>query len=91
MNDDQSFFADVARLLQLPPAKVGAQTNLQDLAPDSLALVEMVIDIQDEFGVILHQNDFQGVETLGDLAKLIAARKRAALSGEEGPASTRPQ
>jgi acyl carrier protein len=74
MTDLECFLTTIARVLQLPPERVTADTALLAVAPDSLALVEALIDIQDEFGVILHQHDFANIKTVGQVAQLVAQR-----------------
>lgn len=69
----------IAAVLELPESKVAAETDLADLVADSFRLVEMSIEIQDDYDVIFGQQDLAAVHTVGDLAALI--RDRLAASG----------
>jgi acyl carrier protein len=70
--------ARLAALLSVPASRLTPQTFLADVAPDSLALVEIVIDMQEEFGVSFAQADLRPVLTLGDLVALLRAQNHAA-------------
>jgi acyl carrier protein len=51
-------FADiVARSLRIPRERVTADAYLSDLGAESLDVLEMLIDIEDEFGVVMPQKD----------------------------------
>lgn len=75
-------FAAVAdRLGSLLPAPAGglsADTPLTRLAGDSFAMVELVIDLQDEFGVQVSQAEFAEVRTLGELVAVLRGAADAA-------------
>lgn len=63
----------ISTLLSLPVEKLTPGTALQDLALDSFRMVEMVVDLQEEFGSIFAQAELQLVATLGDLFKLLSS------------------
>jgi len=50
------------------------QVRLEELKLDSLDLVELYCVVSGEFQVSLSQPDFLGLQTVGDLVTLIAAR-----------------
>lgn len=56
------------------PEKVTAQARFEDLEVDSLDLVELAQIAEDEYGVELSDADLEGLETVGDVIGLIAAR-----------------
>jgi len=64
----------IATVLRLPPGSVTADTELADVVTDSFALVEMMIELQEDYGVHLTQEDIQPLRTAGDVAGLIARR-----------------
>jgi acyl carrier protein len=66
--------ARVAEVLGVAPGRVRADVALADLVSDSYRLVEMAIELQDDYDVIFSQADLAGVTTVGDLADLIRAR-----------------
>jgi acyl carrier protein len=69
--------ARVAALLRRPVDDLTPRTRLADLAPDSFTLVEVVIDLQEEFGVTFTQAELRPVVTLGDLVDLLRGRHDA--------------
>jgi acyl carrier protein len=80
-DDVPTFDAVAARLsalLSVPAAKLTPRTCLADLAADSFELVEIVIDLQEEFGVTFTQADLRPVLTLGDLVTLLRGQTHAA-------------
>jgi len=66
----------MAGLLRLPISKLRDESSLTDLVAQSLVLVEMVIELQEEFGVRLVQDDLKDVKTVGDLTRLFEIRAR---------------
>jgi acyl carrier protein len=68
--------ARMAGLLKLPISKLQDESALTDLVTQSLLLVEMVIELQEEFRVRLVQEDLKGVKTVGDLTRLLESRAR---------------
>ncbi len=66
--------ARVAEVLGVAPGRVQADVALADLVSDSYRLVEMAIELQDDYDVIFSQADLAGVTTVGDLADLVRAR-----------------
>lgn len=78
---DITFEAVVARLgarLATPVARLTPTTPLTSLAVDSFELVELVIDLQEEFGVRFSQAELVGARTLGDLVALLRGKTHAA-------------
>ena len=59
-----------------PESRVGLDVALTDLVYDSYRLVEMAIELQDDYDVIFSQADLGGVETVQDLAGLVRSRAR---------------
>lgn len=68
--------AILVKHLKLDPAKITESTNLQeDLGADSLDLVEIVMDIENQFGISIPDEDIVKLKTIGDAIKYIEARK----------------
>ena len=59
--------AKMAEFLHHPVEKLQDTTSLTDLVTDSMILVNMVIDLQEDFGVRLVQDDLKDVKTVGQL------------------------
>jgi acyl carrier protein len=66
----------MARFLRQPVEKLHDDAILTELVNESFVLVEMVIQLQEEFGVRFGQEELQGVKTVGDLTGLIAGIAR---------------
>jgi acyl carrier protein len=64
----------IADVLGVAPGRVRADVALEDLVSDSYRLVEMAIELQDDYDVIFSQADLSTVTTVGDLAELVRAR-----------------
>ena len=61
----------IAGFLGEPIEKFGDEAMLTDLVSDSFVLVEMVIELQEEFGVEFGHEELKDVKTVGDLGRLI--------------------
>jgi acyl carrier protein len=70
---DADLYRRVAEILGLPGG-LGPQTALDGLAVDSFALVELVIEVQDRYGVRFDHADVRDLRTAGDLARLVRER-----------------
>ena len=64
----------MASLLKQPVTKLDDGAVLTSLVVESFALIEMVIELQEEFGVRLVQEDLRDVKTVGDLKTLFESR-----------------
>lgn len=62
----------VAEVLRRPV--VSLDTELAHLAADSFVLVELVLELQDEFRVQFDHDDVQRLRTVGDVVDLVEAR-----------------
>ena len=66
--------ARIAEVLGVAPSRVRPEVVLSELVSDSYRLVEMAIELQDDYDVIFSQADLSSVTTVGDLADLIRTR-----------------
>jgi acyl carrier protein len=64
----------VAEVLRRPRTMVSMDTELSRLAADSFVLVELVLELQDEFRVRFDHDDVQGLRTVGEVVDLVEAR-----------------
>lgn len=56
----------------IKPEEITEDTNIRKgLALDSLSLVNLAVAIEDEFELELNDKDVMGIETVGDLMKII--------------------
>jgi acyl carrier protein len=63
----------------VPVESLRPDTTLNDLALDSFLLVEMVVDLQEEFDAIFSQEALQRVVTIADLVDLLNTSAAAAV------------
>ena len=61
----------ISQTLNVPAATLTPETTLRDLAADSFLLVEMAVDLQEEFDIIFTQADLREVSNLGQLVDLL--------------------
>lgn len=57
----------IAALLKVPSEKIAGEALLTDLVSDSFVLVDLVIELQEEFGCRLSQEHLKEVRTVDDL------------------------
>jgi acyl carrier protein len=76
--DPATVKARISDTLQLPLAKLADERLLTDVVTESFAMVEVVIDLQEEFGVRLDQAELKKLKTVADLTGLVAAKAKAA-------------
>jgi acyl carrier protein len=55
-------------------AELTPETTIRDLALDSMLLVEMVVDLQEEFDVMLSQAELSRINTLGELVEALRSQ-----------------
>jgi acyl carrier protein len=55
--------ADVARI---DPADVTSQARFDDLGIDSLTMVDVVVAVEDRFGLVIPDDEWAHFETVGD-------------------------
>ena len=62
--------------LQVEESDVAMDTNLmKDLSADSLDAVEIIMAIEDEFGIEIPDEDAENIQTVGDLVKYVEEDK----------------
>ena len=62
--------------LQVEESDVAMDTNLmKDLSADSLDAVEIIMSIEDEFGIEIPDEDAENIQTVGDLVKYVEENK----------------
>ena len=64
--------------LQVEESDVAMDTNLmKDLSADSLDAVEIIMAIEDEFGIEIPDEDAENIQTVGDLVKYVEENKQS--------------
>jgi acyl carrier protein len=74
MDITEAAILKMAEVLGHVPESITEDAVLTTLVSSSFVLVEMVIELQEEFGVRFQQVDMNGVTTVGQLLKLIESR-----------------
>ena len=65
----------LAAQLDIDEDKIGADTNIaEDLGADSLDVVELMMSIEEEFGITIDEEDVRSFHTVGDVACYIDER-----------------
>jgi|TARA_B110000495_G_scaffold137069_1_gene120162 acyl carrier protein len=65
----------IAEVLNISVERFNDETILKDLVTDSFLLVEMAIELQEDFQVRFSQEDLKQVVTIGDLIFLTKNKK----------------
>ena len=62
-------------VLHVPPKKVTREANFaKDLDADSLDLVELVMALEEQFGITVDESELDGVETVGEAFDLVYSK-----------------
>ena len=64
----------VSRQLEIPAEQITRDTTFESLGVDSLDIVEMITDLEDELGVELVLEEAGQITTVGELADFIESR-----------------
>jgi len=68
----------VSEQLGVPPEKVTEEASFQDdLGADSLDLVELIMAVEEKFGVEIADDQAQGFSTVGDVWRFIGKNGNA--------------
>ena len=71
--DFEKIKAIIADKMDLDPDTITEQSSFKDLEMDSLDMVEIVMDMEDEFDITIETSE--GLETIADLIELIRSQK----------------
>ena len=63
--------AIICNLLEIEEAKVTPETQLEDLGVDSLDMIDMVMDIEDEFGIEVTDEALEKFDTVRDIVNFV--------------------
>ena len=64
--------AMLAKQLNLPAEKITLESDIiKDLGADSLDVVELLISLEDDYGISIPEEDIAGVKTVKDIVAMI--------------------
>ena len=66
--------AMIADKMDIDPSTITEESTFEELKLDSLDLVEIVMDVEDEFDISIETSD--GLNTIGDLIALIRSQEK---------------
>jgi acyl carrier protein len=73
--DYQQVIKRISLLTSVPVARLTPDVTIAELAPDSFTFVEMAVDLQEEFDVVLSQEDLKDIVTVKDLVSALQAQQ----------------
>ncbi len=66
----------LAERLSVEEADINEEANFQeDLGADSLDLVEMIMELVDQFGIKIPDEDAQGIQTVGQAVEYVTSHQ----------------
>ena len=77
MSVQQSVRNKISQILKQPIASVRDDVILTDLVRESFVLVELAIELQEDYDVQFGQDDLNTVRTVADVLELVASRAEA--------------
>ena len=72
--DRDSVLDIIAEEALVDRAKLTPEATLESLGIASLDMISIVFALEEKFGLVLEQSDFEGVQSLGQLVDLILDR-----------------
>ena len=64
--------AVIAKQLDIPEENITEESRLiEDLKADSLDVVELIMDLEQQYGVEIPDDDLPGIRTVGDIVKFL--------------------
>lgn len=72
----EKIIASVAGQLAIDPAKVTKDSNLiDDLKADSLDIAALMLDLEEQYGIEIPDEELANLRTVGDIAAYLEARQ----------------
>ncbi len=67
-------YKEIARLTHRKLETIQDDVPLRNLVAESFVLIEIMIELQETYGVIIQQQDMLGIQTVGDLVQLVLSK-----------------
>ena len=86
MDTFEKIRALLAEQLDIDPAKITMESDIMsDFEADSLDIVDMVMTLEDEFGIEVPDDAIESLRTVGDVVSLWTATRRTTDFGKKAP------
>ena len=73
---EEKVIALVSEATTIEPAKISGTTSfIDDLNLDSLDVVELMMKMEDEFGIEIPEEDAEGLRTVGDVVSYLKTKQ----------------
>lgn len=76
MSVQETIFSKIAEQKGLDPLTLNRETTLLDVGLDSLDMVELSMDLEETFGLVINQADIAGIKTLGQAVDFVEERRK---------------
>jgi acyl carrier protein len=76
MNVQEIVFDKISSQKGLNPTTLKRETALLDIGLDSLDMVELSMDLEETFGMVIEQNDIAEIKNLGQAVDFVEARRK---------------
>lgn len=70
----EQIYQELARLTHRKLEAIQDDVLLKNLVAESFVLIEIMIELQETYGVRIQQQDMMGIQTVGDLVQLVLAK-----------------
>lgn len=61
----------ISQRFELSDVKLTEDTTLEEIGADSIDLVDLVSELEEEFGVSVPDEEFENIKTISDISNLI--------------------
>lgn len=61
----------ISARFEISDMKLSSDTSLEEIGADSIDLVDLVSELEEEFGVSVPDEEFENIKTIGNIADLI--------------------
>lgn len=69
----EDFIRQMEDVLELDEGSIQESTRLEDINWDSLAALSAIVMLQEDYDKVVNNDDFAGIETIGDIYKKFVA------------------